>query len=67
MSAEPVRQGNATVDPGPEIDLRRLTPAQWDGRACCRCGGVSGPMQPLTLVIGTALFEHMPGCCASAR
>lgn len=49
----------------PGIDLRTLSDAQLDGRACCRCGGESGPMQPITLIVGVQMFVHYSDGCAA--
>ncbi len=48
---------------GDDIDLAKLSDEQLLGDACCRCGGVSGPMIPLRdVIMGWTLFVHSPRC-----
>jgi hypothetical protein len=47
-----------------DIDLSKLSDRQLDGFASVRCGGESGPMQPVTIVVGILMFMHHAGGCA---
>jgi hypothetical protein len=45
------------------IDLATLSARQLDGYACVKCGGETGPVVTINLVLGIQHIVHSPGHC----